>query len=227
MNWQVKQRINFYLEEFQPPRIPSDLERLIIGVAVHAVLFVIVLFGLMINFYYQGHRLDGMTLRQAEVEQQVANIERERPPLSLDEALVSERDRARRNLESSQKILRFLTQQDLRSSHSFTTMVSQLGEQDVRGVWLQRFAFYEEGKQINIEGFTDDPAKVSRYVSSLLGRSGYRNHAFRFVDVHKTEGKPWLSFRLDTRPTDKNSAQPAAQVTTSAEIMRRAREGRI
>ena len=227
MNWQVKQRVNFYIEEFRPPRIPTDLNHLMIGAAVHGVLFVLVLIGLVINWYYQGNRLMKITQSQVMVEQQVANIERERPPLHLDDQLVAERDRARRNLESSQRILRFLTQQELRSSYSFTSMVEQLGEQNINGVWLSRFAFFDEGKQINIEGYTDDPAKVSRYVSTLLARSSYEQHAFRFVDVHKAEGKPWLSFRLDTRPEEKQTAQAGAPVLTSNEVMRRAREGRL
>jgi len=225
MNWQVKQRVDFYLEEFQPPRIPADLERMLIGAAVHGILFAVVLVGLVINWYYQGARLADMTAAQSRVEQQVANIERERPPLHLNEELVRERDKARRDLESSQKILRFLTQQDIKSSVSFTSMVEQLGEQDIRGVWLKRFSFFNEGRDINIEGYTDDPAKVSRYVSALLNRSGYENQAFRFVDVHKTEDKPWLTFRLDTRP--ERPASPTNQALTSGEIMRRAREGRL
>lgn len=227
MNWQVKQRVNFYLDEFQPPRIPADLNRLLIGAVVHGVLFLLVLVGLVINWYYQGNRLMHISREQSSVEQQVANIERERPPLLLDEQLVAERDRTRRNLESSQRILRFLSQQELSSSYSFTSMVEQLGEQNINGVWLNRFAFYDEGKQINIEGYTDDPAKVSRYVTTLLARSSYEQHAFRFVDVHKTEGKPWLSFRLDTRPEDKPAAAAGSPALTSNEVMRRAREGRL
>ena len=138
---------------------------ILIGAGLHVGVAVVVLFGLVINWHWQGHRLEGMQERQAIVEQQVANIESERPPLKLDDApLVAQRAKLREDLESSQRILRYLTQQELDSSTSFTTMVKELGDQDVRGVWLKSFAFYDEGRHINISGFTDDPAKISRYV---------------------------------------------------------------
>ena len=127
MSWEIKQRVNFYLDEFQPPKIPDDLKMILIGAGLHVGIAVVVLLGLVINWYWQGHRLEGMQERQAIVEQQVANIESERPPLKLDDALVAQRAKLREDLESSQRILRYLTQQELDSSTSFTTMVKELG----------------------------------------------------------------------------------------------------
>lgn len=229
MTWEVKQRINFYLEEFQPPRIPSDLQQLIFGVIAHAVIAIVVLVGLTINWYWQGIRMEKVTALQADVAIQVATIERERPPLKVDQTLTKQRDEMRMDLDSSQRILRYLTQQELSNSHSFTNLVTDLGEQDISGVWLKRFAFYKEGQHIKLEGYTDDPAKVSKYVSTLLARDGFDNHAFRFVDIYKEEDSAWLSFTLDSRPHLVNSSSGGAKKTTitSKKLMNNAREGRL
>jgi len=229
MTWEIKQSINFYLEEFQPPKIPKDLRYLLMGAAIHACLAVILMVGLVINLFWQEHRLKGITERQSVIEQQVANIERERPPLKQDEGLVNQRADLRSDLESSQRILHYLTQQELDSSISFTDMVFQLGEQDVNGVWLKSFAFYEEGSHINIEGYTDDPAKISRYVSELLARTEFRKRAFRHVDVRKEEDSRWLVFNLDSRPAEKGQqdTRPASAKMTSADLIKRAREGML
>ena len=56
MTWEIKQRVNFYLEEFQPPKIPNDLRQLIISVIGHAVIAMVVLVGLSINWYWQALR---------------------------------------------------------------------------------------------------------------------------------------------------------------------------
>ena len=145
MSWEIKQRVNFYLDEFQPPKIPGDLKMILIGAGLHVGIAVVVLLGLVINWYWQGHRLEGMQERQAIVEQQVANIESERPPLKLDDALVAQRAKLREDLESSQRILRYLTQQELDSSTSFTTMVKELGDQDVQGSLAQEFRLLRRG----------------------------------------------------------------------------------
>jgi hypothetical protein len=228
MTWEIKQRVNFYLEEFQPPKIPNDLRQLIISVIGHAVIAMVVLVGLSINWYWQGLRMEKVAAQQVVVESQVNNIERERPPLKINQELTKQRDDMRADLDSSQRILRYLTQQELSSSDSFTTLVTGLGEQDVAGVWLSRFSFFRYGKHINLEGYTDDPAKVSKYVSSLLQREGFEDHAFRFVDIYKQEDSAWLSFKLDSRPQEvtKDSGNKTATIT-SKELMRQAREGRL
>lgn len=228
MTWEIKQRVNFYLEEFQPPKIPNDLRQLIISVIGHAVIAMVVLVGLSINWYWQGLRMEKVAAQQVVVESQVNNIERERPPLKINQELTKQRDDMRADLDSSQRILRYLTQQELSSSDSFTTLVTGLGEQDIAGVWLSRFSFFRDGKHINLEGYTDDPAKVSKYVSSLLQRDGFEDHAFRFVDIYKQEDSAWLSFKLDSRPQEvtKDSGNKTATIT-SKELMRQAREGRL
>lgn len=230
MTWEIKQRVNFYLEEFQPPKVPKDLRVLIIGAIAHTIVAFVVIIGLTINWYWQGYRLDNVVLQQGEVERKVSNIERERPPLKVDQKLTAQRDEMRADLDSSQRILRYLTQQELNSSHSFTKLVENLGEQDVRGVWLKRFTFFNEGSHISLEGYTDDPAKVSRYAATLLNRPGFSEHAFRFVDIYKTEDSAWLSFKLDSRPKLESAETLASSkqtAITSKDIMRKAREGRL
>ena len=45
----------------------------------------------------------------------------------------------------------------------------------------------------------DDPAKISKYVSTLVEKSAYQRRAFRYIDVQKEDDKQWLRFQLDTR----------------------------
>lgn len=228
MTWVIKQRINFYLDEFRPPKIPDDLRRLLIGIAVHAVVAVLLLLGVIVNWYWQELRLSEVVDLQAAVELDVKNIEQERPPLKLDQALVTQRNEMRQELESSQRILRYLTQRELSSSHSFTTLVAGLGEQKLPGVWLKRFSFFRDGEEMSIEGYTYDPAQVSKYASTLLARDGYTERAFRFVDIRKVKDEDWLSFKLDSRQLEVNSEKATKKVVvTSNELMRNAREGRL
>ena len=43
MSWEIKQRVNFYLDEFQPPKIPGDLKMILIGAGLHVGIAVVVL----------------------------------------------------------------------------------------------------------------------------------------------------------------------------------------
>jgi len=220
MSWEVKQSIDFYLDEFKPPRLPDDLKFILVGVGLHAVFAVVLIGGLLINGYVQSAYFQRMSMKQSDVERQVSNIENERPSLQLDPALVAERDSAGNSLESSRRILQYLTQQDIGESHSFSGLVTDLSEQRVSGVWLSGFRFSGEGHHVRLTGHAFDPVKVSAYAGSLLDKPSYQGRSFRFIQVGQEDEKSYLSFVLDTRNKGDESGATEQTVLTSRAIMR-------
>ncbi len=218
MTWEVKQRIDFYFDDFKPPRLPADLRFIVIGLGIHAGFAVLLIAGLLINGYFQQGYLDEMVKRQNAVEMQVSNIENERPSLQLDSDLVAERDKAGNNLESSRRILQYLTQQDIGESHSFRGLVEGLTNQEVSGVWLSGFRFSDEGRNIRLTGHTTDPVKVSGYAGSLLDQESYQGRSFRLIQVSKEEDQPYLTFVLDTRNKDDKETPASKPSLTSKAI---------
>ena len=203
MSWQVKQQINFYTDEFRPPQLPDDIARLLLqlaGSAAVALVLALIVFGFSV---WQGKSLDSAREQQTFLQQQLEQEKASRPPLSIDSGLQQQKEVAEAKLRSGEKILRYLTQGQLEESYSFTSMVEQLGDQDVKGVWLQSFAIEEQGARVSLAGYVDDPAKLSPYISSLVQRSAYRNKAFRFIDLQKNKANSWLKFELDTRAREK------------------------
>tara|TARA_R110001583_G_scaffold130242_1_gene282008 strand:+ start:936 stop:1586 length:651 start_codon:yes stop_codon:yes gene_type:complete len=199
MSWQIKQNLNFYIEEFQPPKIPRELRLMITSAAVHVMAMVVIAIGLMSFWFWQGSELKNAQEQQRFLEKKIVEIQALRPPLVVDARLAEQRDLARRQLEGGQKVLRYLTQQQLEEGQSFTQLVSQLGDQNVKGVWLNQFSISDQGRHIGLQGYVDDPAKISKYVSTLVEKSAYQRRAFRYIDVQKEDDKQWLRFQLDTR----------------------------
>lgn len=199
MSWQIKQHLDFYIEEFQPPKIPRELRVMITSAAVHVAAMLVIALGLMSFWFWQGEELKYAQQQQKFLEQQIVEIQALRPPLVVDARLAEQRDLARRQLEGGQKVLRYLTQQQLEEGQSFTQLVSQLGDQHVAGVWLNQFSISDQGRHISLHGYVDDPAKISKYVATLVEKRAYQGRAFRYIDVQKEEDKQWLRFQLDTR----------------------------
>ncbi|MDF1761909.1 MAG: hypothetical protein P1U57_00735 [Oleibacter sp.] len=219
MNWQAKQQINFYLDEFKPPQFPEDLRFILTGYAASLIFFFLLSIGLTVNMKSQESRFEKVKSRYAQIEQEVANLEKERPPVEINAALSEQRDEYRSDLESARQILRYLSYTELQQSRSFTNLVEELGQQNISGVWLDTFKFDDAGENLTLEGFTDDPSKVSQYADSLLKRNSYKNYAFRVVDISKDEKTGWIKFKLDTRfPEDK---EPSGEKTKakSAEML--------
>lgn len=199
MSWLIKQRINFYTDEFKPPQLPGDIARLLVISAVLVSLMLVTFVGFLSYASWQGEILDNARQQQMFLQQQLETIKVERPPLTTDSSLEQQEQLQQQRLMANQKVLRYLTQGHLEQSHSFTPMVEQLGEQDIKGVWLQRFTIKEQGERIGLSGYVDNPAKLSPYIASLVRRSAYKSRAFRFIDLQKNDANNWLKFELDTR----------------------------
>ena len=161
MSWQVKQRVNFYLEEFHPPQTPGELKKIVWGVGAHLCLAIPILVGLYFYEGIQDRYLKEMESKNSQLEQRVGNLEGKRPPIEVSSELIQQRDTARQDLEGSRRILQYLTQQNLEKSYSFTQLVRGLGEKTIHGVWLSGFVISDKGGELTLKGYADDPAKVS------------------------------------------------------------------
>lgn len=199
MSWQVKQQVNFYTDDFRPPHLPEDIALLLLQLAANLGLVVVLLLFTYLFSVWQNSNLIDSHQRHDFLQTQLEEMKASRPPLVADAGLTATKEKSQRDLISSQKILRFLTRGQLEESKSFTTLVEQLGEQDIKGVWLQKFSIDQQGTHIALQGYVDDPVKLSPYVASLVQRSAYKNKAFRYIDVKKAEGTSWLKFELDTQ----------------------------
>ena len=208
MTWQIQQRVNFYLEEFRPPGLPQPVRRLLLQLGLSTLLMLLAALALLGYWQWLGSTQQQTELLTHSLTQQLEDEMARHPPLVVDSGLQQQLAEARRQLSNSQKILLYLGREQLQQSQSFTPLIAQLGEQQVSGVWLQRFSVRDGGQQIRLQGFVDEPSKLSRYVVELLQRSAYAGKSFSQIDVQRSEQR-WLSFVLDTEVV-------SAEVPTSA-----------
>ncbi len=213
MTWQIQQRVNFYLEEFRPPALPQDIRQLLLQLGLSIVLMLVAALALLGYSRWLQHE-------QQQISQFIQNLTRQLEdetarylPLVIDNGLQQQLEQVRRQLSDSQKILLYLGREQLQQSQSFTLLIAQLGEQQVRGVWLQGFSVRGGGQQLQLRGFVDEPEKLSPYVVELLQRSAYAGKSFSQIDIQRSEQR-WLSFVLDTEA-------PAAGLDTTEPIPRR------
>lgn len=197
MSWTIKQRIDFYLPEFRPPVLPRRIRLLLLGLLLHAVILLLVVLLLHAVDRYEQRSLAALKAQQPSVQQAITEQRALRPPLVEDEQLLQQRQQAREQLQSAQSVLMYLSRQQLQDSRSLTPLVMQLAEQDIAGIWLTEFSIAQQGRAIALHGYVDQPAKISRYVSTLLSRPAYQGRVFRVVDVQQSE-QDWMTFELNS-----------------------------
>lgn len=199
MSWQIRQKINFYSDEFRPPRLARDVSILLRNMALTSVLMLILAALALVLKLWMHSRVDAA---QATSDALIAAIEQEqqrRPPLVADPQLQKELDKARQQLINSQRVLTYLSREGQELPPSFTALVSQLGDVKTDGIWLSGFSMDGSGNHIELRGFAQKAARVSPYVEALAQQPAYQGMAFRQVEINTEPGQKWLTFRLDTR----------------------------
>ncbi len=206
MSWTIKQRVDFYLPEFRPPVLPRRIRLLLVGLVAHCVVLLLVTGVFSGVIRYEQQQTQQLQAQQSPLQRAIAEQQALRPPLVEDPHLLQQRQQARTQLQTAQSVLMYLSRQQLQESRSFTPLVMQLAEQDVAGIWLAEFGITQQGRAIALKGYVDQPAKLSRYVSTLLARPAYQGRSFRVVDVRQSE-HAWMVFELNSEARADVTAQ--------------------
>lgn len=207
MNWAIKQRLNFYTSEFRPPALPEDIARLLWRFGILLLMLAVLLPAMGLWQWQAGRSAAYWQQQQKLAEQALLAEQQRRPPRREDPQLLQQRDAAKEQLRRSQQVLSYLSRDQLQQSQSFRLRVEQLAAVPVSGVWLQRFQFSAGGEHIRLEGQLSDPALLASYVAALGEQSAYRQHAFRQVDVQRSE-QAALQFVLDSRALSASGEAP-------------------
>lgn len=220
MSWQVKQRVDFYLEEFHPPQMPNDLKQIMYGVSTHLVIGFIALVGLLVYEDFQSSYLQKMQDRDALASERVNKIESTQPIAKVSNTLTSKRDEARRELDGRRRIFQYLTQQNIEKSLSFTDIVGGFQQHSISGLWLSGFSITNKGQHLILRGYANDPAKVSQYADELLANDAFTRFAFRQVIIEKDVESGWLSFYLSTEPeTPEDPLEPQSPILQRQQLI--------
>lgn len=195
---QVKQSINLYLEEFQPAKLPLPVLQAVKVVLITLLsLLVITCLSLIVRTYY----VTG--LKDAKVEQEALNAELKQvlaqlPNNVIDKNLEARITREEKLLAKQRRVITFLRQDSISDSSSFTPIVEQLSHQSVDNIWLSKFEVVNQGKDIQLFGYSKTPEQVSRYLTMLGTQPAYQGRAFKQINVKRSD-HAWNEFFLSTK----------------------------
>lgn len=194
----VKQQVNLYLPRFRPAQLSAAMKLLL-----KSILAVFV-FMLVVSMLLASTRLILQSqLALAEQEQQALNdkltaVLSKIPNMTIDKSLQQKIEREELLLKKQKRVISFLRQDSINDSTSFTPLVEQLSQQEVKGVWLSKFEIIHQGKDIQLFGFAQSPDKVSKYLTMLGGQEAYQGRVFKQIQVKRGE-KAWSEFFLSTK----------------------------
>jgi hypothetical protein len=195
---QVKQSINLYLEQFQPAKLPLPVQKAVKVLLITLVgLILVTCISLLVRTYYVT------ALQEAKAEQELLNEELRQvlaqlPNNVIDKNLEAKISREEKLLAKQRRVITFLRQDSISDSSSFTPIVEQLSHQSVDNIWLSKFEVINQGKDIQLFGYSKTPEQVSRYLTMLGTQPAYQGRAFKQINVKRSD-HAWNEFFLSTK----------------------------
>tara|TARA_B100000287_G_scaffold169291_1_gene159727 strand:- start:800 stop:1441 length:642 start_codon:yes stop_codon:yes gene_type:complete len=200
MSWKVKQQVNFYSSEFRPPELAREIRQLIHYGIAGLAFAVVSLIAVLIAGVWSEHQLADTRAQVAVLNLEIEEVQRHMGPRTLDPQLEKQRTEAQASLLNSQRVLNYLSRQNIEKRISFTPLLRGLEQVAVDNVWLSGVSVFERGQHLQLRGYTDKAAQLSPYVTQLSAQEAYRQRGFRTIDIQQTEQtQQALSFVLDTR----------------------------
>jgi Tfp pilus assembly protein PilN len=194
----MKQDINLYQPRFRPQRLWLSARQLLA-----------LLIGLAVLLALAGIHLQR---QQAAAEQRAAQLQRERETLQADlarlqkqlDARLADRQWARREarlrkqLESYQRLLDYVSEQRFGDGEGFSAPLLALSGARVPDVWLERIRL--SGQDIRLQGAALRAADIPRYFAGLRQLKVFAERAFEDFRIQRSSRYDWkLEFDAATR----------------------------
>lgn len=180
---QVKHSINLYLPRFRPAQLSPAIQRLItLCLTVLSGLLVLSV-GLLLSNEYFANQLELAKQEQKKLSKELNIVVSQLPNAVVDKNLQNQIAREEKRLARQRRVITFLRQDSISESSSFTSLVEQLAQQNLNGIWLKRFEVINQGQDIQLYGYSKGPEKVSSYLSVLGTQPAYKGRAFKQINI--------------------------------------------
>ena len=193
----MKYKVNLYSAEFQP-----KLRLITLPLVCSAWLMSLVIFGAWYVFALnQQQQLDTQLAELEQNKKQQAQVLRslqtELANVGKDPRLQAELDQQARALQARQAVLAQLQGMEDLKARGFASLMLELAEQHQVGLWLTHIQL--DGKQVVLEGATNESALVPRWLAGLSKTAYFQGQEFTQTQLYRDPDQV-LNFVISSSP---------------------------
>lgn len=189
----MKQRINLYVKR-EAVKVPFSAATclLIVGVLIVGLI--------AITLLEQSKRSDKqeqvaqLQKQQSALQTQLTELRAANKPIQESPELLQQAEQLKQQLAQQQRFGQLLARLAPQQQGLFSSMMTGLSEQALRGVWLSRIQTSDNGRRISLQGFTGHAELVPKYLKQLGKAAAYQGT--RFDQFELGEGEQGLSFKV-------------------------------
>lgn len=203
---QLKQRVNFFHEEFKTPVIPLPAKQMLQITAI-------VLVGFVIIGAYQLWSLQALKAKIAKQENLRNQVQKQYEDLQAsyvepkeDPNLLKQLSNITKDAEQKRRLKRFLENQADKSLFSFSSVLDGLAESDVSNIWLTKVIVTTSGNHYELHGITQHAEAIPAYIEKLKQAKALQGTSFSVFSIERDEKRESiLHFTLSSEQLDEQS----------------------
>lgn len=194
---EIKQKINLYLPRFQPEKLSKETKNLFFAISSAFAILVFIIASLMIiNSLVDSEIVNNQQKSEVlnkKLEQAISKI----PNVTADSNLVNRIKQQKSVIKKKQQVIAYLYKDTISEGENFTSLVDQLAQQNVQGIWLNKFEILNKGNDVQLFGYAKTPSQVSKYIEMLGAQNAYQGRNFQQIKINKSAQR-WNDFYIST-----------------------------
>ena len=203
------QQINLYHNKLKKKVLLFSFLRL-----THASLALLIILGLVqaANEYLYYSTKSQINLNEnllTEKTQRLNVFQASLPKMQRDLNLQVKLHQLEKDLINKQTVLDVLSNKKLGNTTGFTQHFEGLARQTIQGLWITRAHFLQGGTELDIQGKSNHPDLVPKYLQALSSENAFKGTEFNSFIIQKNTKDNTLEFKLNNI----TSAKPVAELT--------------
>ncbi len=199
---ELKQRVNFYRDEFKKPEIKLPAQQML-------QVFALVLAGFLVVGSYQVWELNSLKAKIAEQEKRRNQLNEQYERLAAnfvepteDPGLLAQLKKLNQDAQQKQKLRDFLLTESDKSLFSFASVLDGLAENSVRSIWLTQISITTAGSRYELKGITRQADAIPEYIEALKQAEALQGTSFSIFNIERdNESEDLLHFTLSSEET--------------------------
>lgn len=199
---ELKQRVNFYRDEFKKPEIKLPAQQML-------QVFALVLAGFLVVGTYQVWELNSLKAKIAEQEKRRNQLNEQYERLAAnfvepteDPGLLAQLKNLNQDAQQKQKLRDFLLTESDKSLFSFASVLDGLAENSVRSIWLTQISITTAGSRYELKGITRQADAIPEYIEALKQAESLQGTSFSIFNIERdNESEDLLHFTLSSEET--------------------------
>lgn len=208
----MNQRINLYRDELRGVHIALPAHKIVLGVAVLAVLLLTAYAGM---YWGSAQTREAAADLRARVKAQTLELKQLTQILQTrkkDPLLQQRLSLLTAELDSKRRLLGVVSGQTQGNTRGFSAHLEGLARQRQQGLWLTQIQLSAGGKELRLQGNTVDARLLPLYLQALSSESAYIGTEFTLFWLGRIEPQnPQLDFVIATRCQPSDKTLPGAQ----------------